>query len=89
MRSYYPVSSQEELNELQSIQEALLDLIGYDDNAFDNKLDRQGSWDTQELALDKSILDCVNARLYNQAPSYAFFYKRDLISQLARRAINV
>lgn len=86
MRYNYPVTAQEMLVELNSLQEALIKLIGYDANAFDNKEEIVGDIGDLEKQLDTQQFKFLNTRLYATDAMYASVYRSSLINYLIRRS---
>ena len=80
MRPNYPVMSTEMLTELREIQETLMSMIGYDANAFDNKIDVSGSIDIMETTLDNATYDLLQNRNFGPNPTYRSIYYADLVA---------
>jgi hypothetical protein len=87
MRPNYPVNSEEMKNELRTIQEHLVRIIGYDYYPHDELLEKEGSYDTNELALDASGAAMVDSRMYGEGhePIYPMIFSANLRHNLFRR----
>lgn len=87
MRPNYPISSKEMMYDFNNIQEALLSLIGYDNNPFDDVIDKNGELIELQNDVDIMTTDILNNRLYNDM-SYQIYYKNNLISNYVRGVKN-
>ena len=87
MRHKYPIYSDEFILNINSIQDSLLSLIGYDENSFDNSVQVSGIIGVMEAEIGISGGNFINDRLYNNA-IYSIFYKQSLITYHSRSSIN-
>lgn len=87
MRHKYPIYSDEIILNINSIQDSLLSLIGYDENSFDNSVQVSGIIGVMETEIDASGGNFITDRLYNNA-IYGTFYKQSLITYHSRSSIN-
>ena len=87
MRSVYPISSKENENELNELQEHMIRLIGLDSNVFDDDIERPGVYDTIDIEIDASGIAAVDDRLYSEdePPLYSFIYRENLVYNIRRR----
>lgn len=80
MRSNYPVVAKELVNELNELQEHLINLLGYDQYAYDNEITVSGLYDTIDSVMTVSGVAMMDMRLYptdTSAPLYGKMYEAD------------
>lgn len=84
MRPYYVVNSKDIMLEFNNLQETLLSLIGYDQNPFDNIIEKNGDLLDLQNQVDNFTEDILNNRLFTDK-SYNPHYRNKLITKYVRR----
>lgn len=87
MRPNYPISSKEVMTDFNTIQESLLDLIGYDSNPFDDVIEKNGELLTLQTIADQLVEETINNRLYDDK-IYEVYYSNNLNNNYVRGVRN-